>query len=270
MKWLNFWRLIGKIKKLIVFLSNGSSPKIIPGIVLVGVGPGNPSLMTLAAIEEIKAATVVAYPSNPAGGVGMAGEIASKFIEKKKKRLLLFFPMVSNEEQRKNAWREASNKLASAVLEGERVAFLCQGDVSLFSTSSYLLLDLKDRFPTIPLNLIPGVTSISAAAAIASFPLALQDEQLLIAPTPNQPIELKSLLLESIEAKKTLVLLKIGSRWIWVKPLLEKMGLLEYAIFAQKVGWSDQEVVQASFLSEEIKPYFSLLLIRKNWPEVLP
>ena len=239
-------------------------------LTLVGVGPGDPSLLTLAAINAIESATVVAYPVARRDGEGMAIKIASEWIREGQQLLPLFFPMVSAAEPRKLAWREASNRLAVAVEDGERVAFLCQGDVSFFASSSYLLLDLKLHHPDCQIRLVPGVTAIAAAAAAGSWPLALQQDQLLVLPTPDQPRDLEAILEEAACAGRVLALLKLGKRWTWVRPLLEKKGLLEGSLFAQRVGWSDQQVLPGKEVSAAAKPYFSLLLVRQNWPKVMP
>jgi precorrin-2/cobalt-factor-2 C20-methyltransferase len=67
-----------------------------------------------------------------------------------------------------------------------------------------------------------------------------------------------------------LALLKLGQRWVWVRPLLERRGLLDEALFARRVGWSDQVVEPAAAVAGGEMPYFSLLLIRQGWPGVLP
>ena len=157
-----------------MFRSALSSPAVsTTALTLVGVGPGDPALLTLAAIEAIEAATVVAYPVARQGGKGMAASIASRWIRVEQRQLPLLFPMVAAAEPRQQAWREASDQLATAVAAGERVVVLCQGDVSLFATSSYILLALKKHHPGCLVRLIPGVTAVAAAAAAgAASPLA--------------------------------------------------------------------------------------------------
>ena len=242
----------------------------IPSLTLVGVGPGDPSLLTLSAVKAIQKATLVAYPVSQIGGDGIAANIAASWIEEDKKRLPLFFPMVCESEPRKHAWRDASEKLVSLVQEGEEITFLCQGDVSLFASTSYVLLYIKANYPDCPVKLIPGVTAISAAAASGAWPLALQNDQLLVSPTPNDSKSLEVLLDDAATSQKVLALLKLGNRWTWVRPLLKKKGLLEQSLFAQRIGFLDEEVMLASEVSADIKPYLSLLLIRQSWPEVLP
>ncbi len=242
----------------------------IPSLTLVGVGPGDPSLLTVSAVQAIQKATLVAYPVSQIGGDGIAANIAASWIEEDKKRLPLFFPMVCESEPRKHAWRDASEKLVSLVQEGEEITFLCQGDVSLFASTSYVLLYIKANYPDCPVKLIPGVTAISAAAASGAWPLALQNDQLLVSPTPNDSKSLEVLLDDAATSQKVLALLKLGNRWTWVRPLLKKKGLLEQSLFAQRIGFLDEEVMLASEVSADIKPYLSLLLIRQSWPEVLP
>ncbi len=240
------------------------------GLTLVGVGPGDPSLLTLAAIRAIEGATVVAYPIPQNDGIGMAAQIAAEWIQDRQRRLPLLFPMVHDLKPLKDSWLRASNQISSEVAKGERVVFLCMGDVSLFATGSYLLIDLKQRFPECPVRLVPGISAISAAAAIGSWPLALQRDQLLVLPTPDIESALEALLDEAANSKRVLALLKLGHRWTWVKPLLARRKLLQGSLFAERVGWPDQKVLPAEMVSEGTRNYFSMLLVRQVWPDVMP
>ena len=237
---------------------------------LVGVGPGDPSLLTLAAVKAIQDATFIAYPVSKEGEDSIAAKIASQWITKDKALQPLVFPMVLETDPRRIAWTKATKKLLLLAAKGHQVAFLCEGDVSLFASGCYVLLAIKANYPEYPLKIIPGINSFSAAAAIGNYPLALQNEQLLVMPTPNDSKTLEGLLDDSLENHRILALLKLGDRWTWVRPLLEKKNLLNKSLFAQKVGFIDQNVIQASKVSSDSKPYFSLLLIRQTSPKVLP
>jgi precorrin-2/cobalt-factor-2 C20-methyltransferase len=245
------------------------------GLTLVGVGPGDAELLTVAAVRAIRAAAVVAYPVAREGAEGMAAAIAAPWIAPGQRRLPLVFPMVADAAPRIAAWHAAADALAAAVAAGEPVVLLCEGDVSLFASSSYVLLALRQRHPDCPLRLIPGVPAVCAAAAAAAgtglaWPLALQSEGLLIRPTPEGGAELLELLERSASDGTVLALLKLGHRWSWVRPLLAERDLLEGALFAQRVGWPDQLLAPAAAVPADEQPYFSLLLIRQGWPEVLP
>ena len=239
-------------------------------ITIAGVGPGDPSFLTLAAVDAIKESTVVSYPVSVKGGESFAAKIASKWITKDKKKLPLHFPMVDDQYTLKSAWRLAGNQLMDMVEKGERVVFLSQGDISLFSTGSYLAKELEKYHHDCLVKLIPGVTSFSAAAAKSSLPLAFQEEQLLVLPVPDSYDELKIILSDAAYKKRVVVLLKLGKKWEWVKPLLEELDLTKKSIFAERIGFSDQQILSASDLSSGSRPYFSLLLIRQGWPLIMP
>ncbi len=239
-------------------------------LTIAGVGPGDPSLLTLAAVDAIRHSTVVSYPVSSKGGESLAEKIASKWISKDQKKIPLHFPMVNDQSILKNAWKVAGNKLIRMVDKGERVVFLAQGDISLFSTGSYLSKVIEKYNPDCLVKLIPGVTSFSAAAAKSKLPLAFQEEQLLVAPVPDSHNELKVILSDAALMKRVVVLLKLGKKWEWVKPLLEELDLIERSVFAERIGFSDQQIIRASDLSIGARPYFSMLLIRQSWPLIMP
>lgn len=246
-----------------------------PGLTLIGVGPGDPELLTVAAVRAIRGADTVAYPVARVGAEGMAARIAAPWIHAEQGRLPLVFPMVEEAEPRRRAWLEAADALAASVAAGDAVVLLCEGDASLYASASYALLALARRHPDCPLRVLPGITAVAAAAAAASsqglpWPLALQQETLLIRPTPETPEALEALLDRAAAEGCVLALLKLGRRWAWLRPLLERRGLLEASLFAQRVGWPDQLLAPASGVPAAEQPYFSLLLIRQRWPEVLP
>ncbi len=239
-------------------------------LTIAGVGPGDPSLLTLAVVDAIQESTVVSYPVSTRGGDSLAEKIASKWITKDKKKLPLHFPMVDDQNTLKSAWRVAGKELIKMVDKGERVVFLAQGDISLFSTGSYLSKELEKYHPECVVKLIPGVTSFSAAAAKSKLPLAFQEEELLVLPVPDSYDELKSILSDAASKKRVVVLLKLGKKWEWVKLLLEELDLIKISIFAERIGFSDQQILRASDLPSGTRPYFSLLLIRQSWPFTMP
>ena len=237
---------------------------------MIGVGPGDPELITVAAQRAIAEASVVAYPVAALERPVMAAKIAQPWLLPTQRQLPLLFPMVQEAEPRQQAWRQAASAVAAEVRAGERVVFLCEGDCSLFASSSYLLLALKAKAPELPIRVIPGITAASATAAAAAWPLALQDEQLQVVPLPDQPDQARQLLLTAREHGQPMVLLKVGRRWRWLRPLLVELELLESALYGERVGWPEQLVVPAASVAAEERPYFSLVLLRPAWPAVLP
>ena len=236
----------------------------------MGVGPGDPDLLTLAAVGAIEAADLIACPVARSGAESMAAAIAARWIRPHQRIIPLLFPMVDAAEPRRLAWHQAADTLAAEVATGQRVVLLCEGDASLFATGSYVLLALQQRHPDCPMRVIPGITAISAAAAAAAWPLALQQDQLLVMPCPETPDALTGLLETAAQHSRVLALMKLGHRWSWVRPLLECQNLLSGALFAERVGWPDQIVRSACEMQASERPYFSLLMVRQGWPDVLP
>ena len=237
---------------------------------LIGVGPGDPDLLTLRGHRCLEAADVVAYPVAHTDATGMAATIVAPFLTAAHRRLPLIFPMVKEPVALQDAWRAAARCLAREVEQGHRVVFLCEGDVSLFATASYVLLALQRHHPKVKVQVIPGISSVAAAAAAGSWPLAFQKEGLLIRPCPETPEAMDALLALAKASGTVLALLKLGVRWHWIQPLLQARGLLDDALFAERVGWPDQRVMSAAAVQAGERPYFSLLLVRQGTSAVLP
>ena len=159
---------------------------------LIRVGPGDPELLTLKAHRCLRAAEVVAYPVARLDATGMAAAIVEPLIQPS--AVFLVFPMVTEPEPLLDAWRAAAATLAHEVQQGRRVVFLCEGDVSLFATGSYVLLALQRHHAELAVEVIPGISSVAAAVAAGSWPLAFQKEGLLIRPCPETPEAMETLL----------------------------------------------------------------------------
>ncbi len=239
-------------------------------LTIVGTGPGDPNLLTISAINAIKSANLVAYPVSVVDGKSLAYQIASRWISKSQMKLPLYFPMVKEVEPRKEAWYKARDQLFTVIKRYKEIVFLTLGDPSLFSTGSYILLAIRNYYPQINVKVVPGIASFSTAAAQGLCPLSFQDEQILILSTPDDKASLMFLIDEARSKKRVLVLLKIGKRWKWVKQVLEEMNIIKLSLFAQNIGFYDQKIINASELKDKEISYFSLLIIRQSWPEILP
>jgi len=228
---------------------------------IVGVGPGDPSLLTIAAVNAIKKANVIVFPVSDDNKKGFAAQIVKKYT-KFKKNIPIIFPMARKDFDPDEIWSNAVGRIVKFIQNGESVVLLCLGDTSLFASSSNILRILKNNYPEIITKTIPGISSISAAAALNDFDLVKKGETLIVKECPSSNLELTSLLMKSRGNKVVLAIMKIGKRWKLVREILKKEDIINKSLIALNVGMPNQIVEYASNYKEDIMPYFSLILIR--------
>ena len=165
-------------------------------LTIVGVGPGDPSLLTIAAVDAIKKARVIVFPISDDNKKSFAAEIVKKY-SKFKKNIPIIFPMAREGFDPDEIWSSAAEKIVKFINNGESVVLLCLGDTSLFASSSNILRIIKNNYPEIITKTIPGISSISAAAALNDFDLAKKGETLIIKECPSSKSELPPLIRES-------------------------------------------------------------------------
>ena len=230
-------------------------------LTVVGVGPGDPSLLTIAAVDAIKKAKVIVFPISDDNKKSFAAEIVKKHT-KFKKNVPIIFPMAREGFNPDEIWSNAVEKIVKFIKNGESVVLLCLGDTSLFASSSNILRIIKNTYPKIITNTIPGISSLSAAAALNDFDLVKKGETLIIKECPSSNSELTSLIRDSKGNKTVLAIMKVGKRWNLVKEILKKEGILNKSLIALSIGMPDQIIQYASQYKNDLMPYFSLILIR--------
>jgi len=247
------------IKKILKVIKGYRSDEA--SLTIVGVGPGDPSLLTVAAVDAIKKAKVIVFPISDDNKKSFAAEIVKKYI-KFKKNIPIIFPMARKDFNSDEIWSNAVKKIVNLIQNRESVVLLCLGDTSLFASSSNILRIIKDNHPEIITKIIPGISSISAAAALNNFDLVRKGETLIIKECPSSNTELTSLIRESKGNKTVLAIMKVGKRWNLVRETLKKEDIINKSLIALSVGMADQIIQYASQYKKEVMPYFSLILIR--------
>ena len=228
---------------------------------IVGVGPGDPSLLTIAAVDAIKKANVIVFPISDDNKKSFSAEIVKKYT-KFKKNIPIIFPMARKDFDPDEIWSIAVEKIVNFIQNGESVVLLCLGDTSIFASSSNILRIIKNNHPEIITKTIPGISSLSAAAAFNDFDLVKKGETLIIKECPSLNSELTSLIRESKGNKKVLAIMKVGKRWNLVREILKKEDIIDKSLIALSVGMPDQIIQYASQYKKDVMPYFSLILIR--------
>jgi precorrin-2 C20-methyltransferase/precorrin-3B C17-methyltransferase len=229
-------------------------------LVGVGVGPGDPELVTLKAVRAIEAADVVAYPVAQHGR-SVARSIAAPYLRAGQAELALTYPVTTEQTNHpggyEGALREfydaAAARLGALLDEGRDVAVLCEGDPFFYGSFMYLHERLAPLYVT---EVIPGVTSFSAAAAAAGKPLAKRDDVLTVLPGTLPP----DVLAARLRATDAAVVLKLGRTFPAVRDAAERAGVAERAVYVERASSERERLAPLRQVDDDV-PYMSLLLV---------
>ena len=230
-------------------------------IYAVGVGPGDPELLTRKAERIIRAAPVICAPTaNPADS-SYALSIIEQFLDRGRQEVIVqVFPMRMDQTGLAEFWETAAAEVAERVRQGSDVAFITIGDPFLYSTFLYLYRIFRDRYPDIPVEVVPGISSINAAAVAAGLPLGLAAERIAIIPAAFAEQNLR----RTLDEFDTVVLMKVSRVFDGIYALLQELGLEHKAVFVSRVGAPEEEVVfDLETLVGKKLDYLSLLIVKK-------
>ena len=226
----------------------------------VGVGPGDPELVTLKAQRVLQRVPLVCVPQSDTSVDSFALSIAREFIDTERQEILRFAFPTDDAEGAAEVWERAAATLAGRLQGGQDAAFITEGDPMLFSTFSYVLESIKANYPQIAVEIIPGVSSVMAAAARASVPLVTHGQRLAILPAVYGIDDLR----EAIANYDTIVLMKVNRVLLDALANLESLGLAGKGIYVRRATTAREQVVQdLRQLTAEDLDYFSLLIIKR-------
>jgi len=239
---------------------------------LVGVGPGDPELMTCKAVRILTAAKIWAVPTAREKGISSAQQIAGQMVPDNGRTILsLCFPMKKvflgqeTDDHLLQAWRKSADEVIRHLDQGLDVAFPTLGDATLYSTAFYLLAMIQEQRPHLPVTVVPGITAMAACAASQSSPLALGDDVLAVVPAAFEDDRLRNILL-SLDA---VVLMKVHRRLDALIDLLEELGLADCAVLTERSGMPGERVYTDIREARGRKlHYFSTMVIRKKKVQV--
>ncbi len=225
----------------------------------ISVGPGDPELITLKGLRILKQASVVAFPAGVQGKPGIAQQIVDEWLGSHQVQLALTFPYVQDIAILTQAWQIAAQQVWQYLRLGQDVAFVCEGDVSFYSTFTYLSEMLQQLHPECVVQTVPGVCSPMAAASALGVPLTLRDQRLAVLPALYNVGELETIL----DWADVVVLMKVSSVYEKVWEVLHRRQLLEHACVVERATLPEQEIYEDLRDRPTLKlPYFSLLIVK--------
>lgn len=221
----------------------------------VGVGPGDPELMTMKAHRLIRAAPVVAYPA-PDTGSSLARAIAADAIGPGTIEMPMIVPMRGERFPAQDVYAEAAETISGHLRSGRDVVVLCEGDPFFYGSFMYLFARLAGQHPV---EIVPGVSSLGAAAAATGRPLVARNDVLTVLPGTLPDAALMS----RIEASETVAILKVGRHLARLRTLIDRLGLTDRAGYVERASMANQMVAPLAAAPEQA-PYFSMILITRG------
>jgi len=233
---------------------------------VVGVGPGDPELLTVKAIRILKQCQTIIVPKGHEDGNSTALNIVEQSLSTVDKEVIeIYFPMqkvrmgIPPAPEVAAAWREAAEIIIDRLRQGRDAAFPTLGDPSIYSTGFYTcqtLLELDSCAKTI---IVPGVSSISACASAAGIPLCQGDDMLAVVPATFD----NERLTEVLNSFQTVVLMKVHRVMPRITTLLSQIGLLQKAVLVERTAQDEERIIHNL---DNLKPdelhYFSTMIVR--------
>ncbi|GLI35099.1 precorrin-2 C(20)-methyltransferase [Desulforhabdus amnigena] len=228
----------------------------------IGVGPGDPELLTLKAVKIIKQVAHVFAAASSKNDYSLALDIVREHLPKDTPVDHLDFPMTFNSERLESAWQANCEKVVGILRQGKDVAFLTLGDPMTFSTFIYLMRKIRKQLPDVTVSTVPGITSFQAAAACANVPLAEGEEAFTIISGAKGGDRLK----EVVSFSDNVVLMKAYKRFPHILDQIRQTGLQDSCCFVSRCGQEGQ-IVESDFQklqAFEQPHYLSLMIIKKR------
>jgi len=229
----------------------------------VGIGPGDPELMTRKAVRVLTEVDWIFHPFETRTGTSFSRRIIAPLGLPEAKFRQISLGMSQDRMPDQHTYATAVDEMVRELRQGKSVAWITQGDPLFYSTFIHLYAEMRQRFPDVPIDIVPGVTSPSAAAAAAGVPVSLLAEKVAVVPAVYGLDTLPALL----EDFATLFLMKVNTVF---DQLLETLATLPYkvqSVYVEKVGTPEERIVtDLPTLRGQKLSYFSLVMVRQARP----
>lgn len=219
---------------------------------LIGVGPGDPELLTLKAVRLLGSLPVIAYPEIETGAA-LALSIAAAHLHSAAQRLPVRIPMTPERAPAQAAYDAAALAILDHLRDGRDVGYLCEGDPLFYGSAMYLISRIA---PHASVAVVPGVTSLTAAAAAIGRPLAARNELLKVLPAPLPDTVLQA----ELTTASAVAIIKVGRHFDRVRALLETTGHAAGAVVVEHATTARQRLTPLADFARTERPYFSTIL----------
>ncbi len=222
----------------------------------IGVGPGDPELITLKALRLLRAAPAIAYPA-PLEGPSLARAIVAAHLPGGQHEVAIRMPMVASRFPALEVYDRAAEEIGDHLSAGRDVVALCEGDPFVYGSFMYLYGRLAERFR---IEVVPGVSSLTACAARLGAPLAARDDCLAVVPATLPAAAIRARLAESDAA----AIMKLGRHFAKVREILDELGLLPWARYIEHATMANERILPPEAVDAAAVPYFSMILVHRR------
>jgi precorrin-2/cobalt-factor-2 C20-methyltransferase len=225
----------------------------------VGVGPGDPELITIKAIRILEQVDYIAVPKTSNNRESTALSIVKGILDKDKEIVELLFPMSFDEELLEESWNIAIKKVRDCLNRDKSIAFITLGDPTVYSTYMYIHQKLsKEGYIA---EIIPGITSFCASSARVGISLGENRECIAIVPSAYECENLDNIL----DSFENIVLMKVSGKLVQLKMKLEEKGLADKTVLVSRCGFDDEMIEYDLGNAVQSKlSYFTTMIIKKN------
>ena len=222
----------------------------------VGVGPGDPELVTLKALRILKSVPVLAWPA-PETGPSLAREIVAQHLPGNQREIPIRMPLLPARFPADDVYDRAAADIGAVLAAGDDVAVICEGDPFFYGSFMYLFGRLAGAHRV---EVVPGVSSLTACAAALGAPLSAKNDVLTVVPGPLDAGIMKRRLADADAA----AIIKVGRHFEKIRGVIDDLGLTENARYIERATMAEQRIVPLAEVGDDDAPYFSMILVHKR------
>jgi precorrin-2/cobalt-factor-2 C20-methyltransferase len=221
----------------------------------VGVGPGDPELLTIKAVNVLRSVSCIAFPILE-DNKSFSRAVVGSYLGQDVKEIPLIVPMTVARGPAQKAYDLSAKKISKVLEKGKNVACLCEGDPFFYGSFMYIFSRLSKYYE---IEVIPGITSLTAGTSVAKLPLLARNEHLVVIPAPLKETEIRNRVLQA----DSVVIMKVGRHLKKIKSILYELGLGRFSTYIEHATLPSERVCKL-IDAPSVAPYFSMIIVTKG------
>ncbi len=222
----------------------------------IGVGPGDPELLTLKGLRLLRASPVLAYPA-PEHGDSLARQIVERHLDGDKIEIPIRMSLIAARFPEQEVYDRAAKEIGNHLAAGRDVAVVCEGDPFFYGSFIHLFGRMAERHAV---EVVPGVSSLMACAAALGAPLAARNDVMTVVPAPLPDDQIRA----RLAATDAATIIKVGRHFPRVLAILRELDLARHARYVERATMANQRILDLDQVDAESVPYFSMIIVHRR------